>query len=121
MRVMKAYGGVGVYLQSFLTLALDAVATLPTGNELPLCIYQEAGWVPELVWMVWRREKSLATAGISLLCLTYSTCTVVTILVCIEVINMLWSMFSGLMVWFVLKVQRVAAGHGQLKSGGNPE
>ena len=51
----------------------------------------------------------------------YSTCTVVTILVCIEVINMLWSMFSGLMVWFVLKVQRVAAGHGQLKSGGNPE
>ena len=48
-------------------------------------------------------------------------CTVVTLLVCLEVINTLWSMFSGPMVWFVLKIQRVAAGHGQLKSGGNPE
>jgi hypothetical protein len=42
-------------------------------------------------------------------------------LVHIEVVNMLCTMFSGSMVWFVLKIQRVVAGHGQLKSGGNPE
>jgi len=75
---------------------------------------------PELVWMLWRREKSLAAAGLVPLCLTYSTCTVVTVLVCIEVVNMLCTMFSGSLVWFVFKTQRVAAGHGQPKSG-NPE
>jgi hypothetical protein len=80
-----------------------------------------AEWVPEVVWMLWRREESVAPAGLVPLCLTHSACTVVTILVCIEVINTLWSMFSGPMVWFVLKIQRLAAGHGQLKSGGNPE
>jgi hypothetical protein len=50
-----------------------------------------------------------------------SACTVATILVCVEVINTSWSMFSGPMVWFVHKIQRVALGHGQLKSAGNSE
>jgi hypothetical protein len=36
VHVTKAYGGVEVYLLSFLTLALDALTTLPTGNELPV-------------------------------------------------------------------------------------
>ena len=71
--------------------------------------------------MLWRRQKSLAPAGLVPLCLIYSACTVVTIFVCVEVVNMLCTMFSEPMVWFVLKIQRVVAGHGQLKSGGTPE
>jgi hypothetical protein len=30
------------------------------GKELPGPNQQDAGWFPELVWMPWRREKSLA-------------------------------------------------------------
>jgi hypothetical protein len=28
-------------------------------EELPIPICYESGWAPELVWMQWRREKSL--------------------------------------------------------------
>lgn len=41
-----------------------AVAAVPLGKELPLSIEHEVGWVSELVWMCWRRETSLAIAGI---------------------------------------------------------
>jgi len=29
----------------------------------PVPIEQEAGWAPEPVWMLWRKEKILASAG----------------------------------------------------------
>jgi hypothetical protein len=36
---------------------------IPPGNETPAHIGQEAGWAPEPVWKLWKREKSLAPAG----------------------------------------------------------
>jgi hypothetical protein len=42
---------------------LHAPAALPPGNEAPAPIEQKAGWAPEPVWTLWRREKSLAPAG----------------------------------------------------------
>jgi hypothetical protein len=43
---------------------LHALATLPPGKSAPAPIGQEAGWSPEPVWMMYRREKPLAPAGI---------------------------------------------------------
>jgi hypothetical protein len=40
----------------------DPVA-LPPGREYPVSIGVEAGWAPEPVWMLWGREKPLASAG----------------------------------------------------------
>jgi hypothetical protein len=37
-----------------------ALTNLPLGKELVVCIGYEAGWMPELVWMLWSRKKSLA-------------------------------------------------------------
>jgi len=36
---------------------LHASAVLPPRKELPIPLVYEAGWVPELVWTLWRREK----------------------------------------------------------------
>jgi hypothetical protein len=40
------------------------LAVLPLRKELLVLIEWEAGWVPEPVWMMWRKEKSLALLGI---------------------------------------------------------
>jgi hypothetical protein len=37
---------------------LHAPAALPPGKVHPPPIGQEAGWAPEPVWTLWRREKS---------------------------------------------------------------
>jgi len=36
-----------------------ALDTLHPGKEPLVPIKYEAGWVPELVWILWRRDKSL--------------------------------------------------------------
>jgi hypothetical protein len=36
---------------------LHVPAALPSGRESPITIVWEAGWSPELVWMLWRREN----------------------------------------------------------------
>jgi hypothetical protein len=38
---------------------LHAPAALLPGNQFAVPIVEEAEWVPEPVWMLWRREKSL--------------------------------------------------------------
>jgi hypothetical protein len=48
---MKTYGGNGVNDQ------LHVPAALPQGKKPPVPIGLVAGWAPELVWMLWRREK----------------------------------------------------------------
>jgi hypothetical protein len=39
---------------------LHSQAALPPGEEPPVPIGQEAGWAPEPVWTMWRRENSCA-------------------------------------------------------------
>jgi hypothetical protein len=57
---------------SFLTLALDVGdwtslrrGRLPSEKEPPIPIGWEAGWAPEQVWTIWKRE-SLGPAGSSI-------------------------------------------------------
>jgi hypothetical protein len=54
----------------FITSALVGVewsasrpGALPPGKELPNTVGQEAGWVPDQVWTLWSKEKSLGPAG----------------------------------------------------------
>jgi hypothetical protein len=42
---------------------LHAPAILPPEKEPLVLIGQEAGWAPEPVWTLWRREKPLAASG----------------------------------------------------------
>jgi len=37
---------------------------LPLGKVRPISIGLEAGWVPEPVWTLWRREEFLSQLGI---------------------------------------------------------
>jgi hypothetical protein len=62
---MKAYGGVDVQIQIFLTLAIvggewstSRPGRLSPGKEPPAPIGQEARWAPEPAWTTWRRENS---------------------------------------------------------------
>jgi hypothetical protein len=41
---------------------LHALAALILGKKPPVPIVQEDGWASEPVWMLWNREKSLASA-----------------------------------------------------------
>jgi hypothetical protein len=42
---------------------LHAPAALPPVKEPQIPIGQETGWDPEPVWMLWSKERTLATAG----------------------------------------------------------
>jgi hypothetical protein len=42
---------------------LHSLVALPPGKGPSVPTVQEAGWAPEPVWKLWRREKSLALAG----------------------------------------------------------
>jgi hypothetical protein len=60
---MKTWGS-GCIAPPFLTWALDGVtgqlhapAALPPGKEPPVPILWEAGWAPEPVWTLWRKQK----------------------------------------------------------------
>jgi hypothetical protein len=64
-------GGTQVWLQSFLSLALDRGEWLTSRSgrfipwkRTPLHIEYEAGWAPEQVWISWRREKPVAPTEI---------------------------------------------------------
>jgi hypothetical protein len=66
-QTVKEHGGVKVYLPAFLTLALcevngqlHSLGALPPGKESPVCTQYTAGWAPETVQTLWRREKSLS-------------------------------------------------------------
>ena len=66
---MKTYNGTKLQLFSFLTSAMDGVngqlhnqAALPMGKETPAPTQQKGGWALELVWVLWRRSKSVAPA-----------------------------------------------------------
>jgi hypothetical protein len=43
---------------------LHVAAVLPPGKGPPVPIGEEAGWAPESVWTLWRREKNLSMPGI---------------------------------------------------------
>jgi hypothetical protein len=36
---------------------LHVLTVLLSGKEPPISIVEEAGWAPEPVWTLWRREK----------------------------------------------------------------
>jgi hypothetical protein len=62
---MKAYGGVDVQTNVFLTLTLVGgsgqlytPAAFPSGKEPPVPIGYEDGWASEPVWMLRNRENS---------------------------------------------------------------
>ena len=40
-----------------------APASLPLAKERPVSIEQEIAWVSEPVWMLWRKDKTIASAG----------------------------------------------------------
>ena len=42
---------------------LHALAALPAGKECPAPTEYQAGWAPQSVWTLWRRENSLAHEG----------------------------------------------------------
>jgi hypothetical protein len=51
---MRTYGGVEASGQ------LHALAALPPVKDRPVPTGQEAGWAPNPVWSLWRREQTLA-------------------------------------------------------------
>ena len=68
--VIEVYGGVEVELQLLLTLSLETREwSISTPSALHTVDYSapmelEAGWAPQSVWNIWRREKCQITAGI---------------------------------------------------------
>jgi hypothetical protein len=66
----KTYGGLEVWLRQSWPLhlmevsgQLDVPAALLPGKESLVPIVLEAGWAPELVWTLWRKEKWLYPTG----------------------------------------------------------
>jgi len=61
---LKTYGGAEVHLHYFSISAIVGQLHTPPafspGKLLPVATEYEAGWAPEPVWAVWRREKSVA-------------------------------------------------------------
>jgi hypothetical protein len=51
---------------------LHAPSALPLGEEPPVPIVYEAGWAPEPVWTLWRREKTFPCRESNLGCPTHS-------------------------------------------------
>jgi hypothetical protein len=67
---MKTIGS-GSIASPFLTLVLDGgewsasrPGQFPPGTEPLVHIGCEAGWVPEALWKLWRRESLFALSGI---------------------------------------------------------
>jgi hypothetical protein len=62
---------------------LHASAALLQAKEFPLPIGQEAGWAPEPVWTMWRKEKSCPyrdsksdTSAVQPVASRYTDCTI---------------------------------------------
>jgi hypothetical protein len=59
---MKMYGGSGGTAQPLLTSAIEvsgqlhASAILPSGKQTPVPNGEEAGWTPEPIWALWKKN-----------------------------------------------------------------
>jgi hypothetical protein len=51
-----------IFLNQEVSGQLHIPATLPHGKQPTVSTVQEAGWTPELIWFLWRREKTVVTA-----------------------------------------------------------
>jgi hypothetical protein len=67
MHAMKAYGKcrLSLFILNFATMEVSGYLQKPAAlllrKRTPLSTEQEAGWAPESVWMLQRKEKCLNT------------------------------------------------------------